>query len=149
VTALYEIVPHGAPMPAVGGVDASKYDTPVPQPKLVPSDEWLTVKLRYKAPDGDTSTKMEVPVSGAPVAWEAATDDFRFASGVALFGMKLRNSEHVNDAGWDLVRELARKGLGVDVHGYRAEFLDLVDKAAAMAPVRHDPQPGIEAPAAR
>ncbi len=115
----------------------------------MPSDEWLTVKLRYKRPDGDKSTLMEVPVAGDPMAWEAATDDFRFASGVALFGMKLRDSEYTNDAGWDLVRELAKKGHGVDVHGYRAEFLTLVDKAAGMVPQQHDPQPGIEAPAAR
>jgi Ca-activated chloride channel family protein len=149
VTALYEIVPHGAPRPAVGGVDASKYDQPAVVPKLVPSDEWLTVKLRYKRPDGDTSTLMEVPVAGEPMAWQAASDDFRFASSVALFGMKLRDSEYANDAGWGLVGELAKKGLGVDVHGYRAEFLTLVDKAAGMAPVRHDPQPGIEAPVPR
>jgi Ca-activated chloride channel family protein len=149
VTALYEIVPHGAPMPAVGGVDASKYDKPAAEPKLAPSNEWLTVKLRYKRPDGDTSTKMEVPVSGDPVAWEAASDDFRFASGVALFGMKLRNSEYANDAGWNLVRELAKKGLGNDIHGYRSEFLTLVEKAAGQTDPRPDPQPGIEAPAAR
>jgi Ca-activated chloride channel family protein len=130
VTALYEIVPVGAPSPVTDGVDGSKYDKPAPAPELVPSDEWLTVKLRYKRPDGNTSTKMEVPVAGDPVAWEAADGDFQFAAGVALFGMKLRQSNYTNDAGWDLVRTLAKEGSAHDIHGYRAEFRTLVERAA-------------------
>ena len=139
VTALYEIVPVGVPMPPVGGVDASKYEQPAAAaPAVKPSNEWLTVKLRYKRPDGDKSTLLEVPVAGDPVAWEAAAGDFQFAAGVALFGMKLRESEYTNDAGWDLVRTLAKKGSARDLHGYRAEFLTLVNKAAG----QDDPAPG-------
>ena len=151
VTALYEIVPMGVAMPPIGGVDASKYDKPAEKPNVVPSDEWLTVKLRYKRPDGDTSTKLEVPVAGKPVAWEAANSDFQFAAGVALFGMKLRQSEYANDAGWDLVQNLAEKGSVRDVHGYRAEFQELVSKAAGQAVPKIVPMPenGIEAPPAR
>lgn len=151
VTALYEIVPMGVAMPPIGGVDASKYDKPAEKPNVVPSDEWLTVKLRYKRPDGDTSTKLEVPVAGKPVAWEAANGDFQFAAGVALFGMKLRQSEYANDAGWDLVQNLAEKGSARDVHGYRAEFLQLVGKAAGQHVPKIIPMPenGVEAPPAR
>ena len=126
-------------MPPVGGVDASKYEQPAAAaPAVKPSNEWLTVKLRYKRPDGDKSTLLEVPVAGDPVAWEAAAGDFQFAAGVALFGMKLRESEYTNDAGWDLVRTLAKKGSARDLHGYRAEFLTLVNKAAG----QDDPAPG-------
>ncbi|MDA1005874.1 MAG: von Willebrand factor type A domain-containing protein [Verrucomicrobia bacterium] len=149
VTALYEIVPVGAPLPEMGGVDASKYEAPVAKPG-VQSPEWLTVKLRYKRPDGDKSTLLEVPVAEAPVAWEKANGDFQFAAGVALFGMKLRQSEYANDAGWDLVRTLAKMGSARDLHGYRAEFLTLVERAAGQEQPRVTPMPveGIEAPPA-
>ena len=64
--------------------------------------------------------------------------------------MKLRQSEYANDAGWDLVRTLAKRGSARDLHGYRAEFLTLVDKAAGLEQRRVDPRPveGIEAPPA-
>jgi Ca-activated chloride channel family protein len=47
---------------------------------------------------------------------------------VALFGMKLRDSEYVGKADWSLVTELAKKGQGNDIHGHRSEFLELVRK---------------------
>ena len=150
VTALYEIVPVGVALPAMGGVDASDYVLPDGNAQEALSLDWLTVKLRYKRPDGDKSMLLKVPVAEAPVAWEEAHGDFQFAAGVALFGMKLRQSEYANDAGWDLVRTLAKRGSARDLHGYRAEFLTLVDKAAGLEQRRVDPRPveGIEAPPA-
>ncbi len=57
------------------------------------SNELLTVKLRYKAPDGDKSRLLEVPlaVGGIP-AFDQASRDFQFAAAVAAFGMKLAGS---------------------------------------------------------
>jgi Ca-activated chloride channel family protein len=151
VTALYEIVPVGAPMPPIGGVDASKFDAPAapdPAPAGAAHKELLWVKLRYKHPDGDKSKLLEAPVADETEAWAAAGEDFQFAAGVALFGMKLRDSQYANDAGWDLVKTLGGNGSKRDVHGYRAEFLTLVDKLAAREapPVPVDPlPPGVEA----
>ena len=54
VTALYEIVPAGVAID-LPSVDALKYQTPSQPARLASSDELVTVKLRYKAPDGDTS----------------------------------------------------------------------------------------------
>ena len=92
VTALYEIVPVNAP--ARQGVDPLKYQ---PQPEPAPADkpygsELMTVKLRYKAPEGTESIKMEVPVAAQPVSEPSA--DFRQASAVAAFGMLLRHSQY-------------------------------------------------------
>ena len=52
VTALYEVVPMGVEVPKIGGVDALKYQKPANRGP-VGSPEWMTVKLRYKAPDGE------------------------------------------------------------------------------------------------
>ena len=46
--------------------------------------EWLTVKMRYKHPEAETSKELAQPLKGE-VAKELS-DDFRFAAAVASFG---------------------------------------------------------------
>lgn len=128
VTALYEIVPVGVDMP-VGKVDALKYQQPkneVSLPKFTDSKELLTVKLRYKNPNEDVSRKLEVPVL-ASNANANVSPDFNFVMAAAMFGQLLRDSDYKGDATYQKVVELARKGLGDDVNGYRREFVRLVE----------------------
>jgi Ca-activated chloride channel family protein len=125
VTALYEIVPVGVAVDT-GDVDPLKYQRPGGLTRGAASDEWLTVKLRYKPPDGERSQLLTRAVSGEARAFEDASDDVRFGSAVALFGMLLRDSKHVGDADWRQVRELAASGLGEDERGDRSDFLRLV-----------------------
>jgi Ca-activated chloride channel family protein len=129
VTAFYEIVPAGAEMPNLGGVDALKYQKPAGR-EIAPSEDWFTLKLRYKAPDGDVSSLIETPVKGDPQAWEQAGSDMRFASAVALFGMKLRDMPEAKEVPWSRVIELAKPALSNDPHEQRAEFIELVKKLA-------------------
>ena len=63
-----------------------------------------------------------------------ASDDFRFASAVAAFGMVLRSSPYKGSATLAAVEEYAAGALGKDPNGYRAEFLDLVRRARGVAP---------------
>ncbi len=97
------------------------------------SNELLTVKLRYKAPDGDKSRLLEVPlaVGGIP-AFDQASRDFQFAAAVAAFGMKLRGSPAAGDLGWPDIQSIVRRTLGDDPGSYRAEFLTLIEKAARL-----------------
>jgi Ca-activated chloride channel homolog len=94
------------------------------------SGELLTVKLRYKEPDGDTSRLQSVAVAASPD--DSPSADLRFASAVAAFGMLLRDSEHKGSASWETVRELASASRGEDREGYRAELLQLVATAASI-----------------
>ena len=117
-------------------VDELKYQqTAKRATEMSPSDELLTLKLRYKQPDGDTSKKLEFPVVDNGKPWGKASCDFRFAAAVASFGMILRDSEHKGDTSFDAVTEWAQEGRGEDKSGYRKEFLALVGKAAALKPV--------------
>ena len=128
VTALYEIVPPGEDV-GVAPVDKLKYQTAPSSNAGSKSGELMTVKLRYKAPDADASRLMSVPVndrSGEPTA------NLGFAAAVAEFGFLLRQSEHKGQATWASARELARRHRGDDPDGYRAEFIRLVDLAAAL-----------------
>ena len=58
------------------------------------SDELLTLKLRYKQPDGDKSTLISFPVDDDTQRFGEASDDFQFAAAVASFGMLLRGSQY-------------------------------------------------------
>ena len=86
VTALYEIVPAGVAMEGAD-VDPLKYQTPSASSARTGSDELLTVKLRYKAPDADDSRLISTTVKSRP---EALTANLGFASAVAEVGMLLR-----------------------------------------------------------
>jgi len=91
----------------------------------------LTVKLRYKDPDADTSKLLAVTVRESAAG--AASKHLAFASAVAGFGMPLRDSEHKGSLSYAQVKELASRGLLTDPHGYRAEFVRLVAAAEALA----------------
>lgn len=132
VTALYEIVPAGQ---SAGNskIDALKYQgdeykKPVPAIADNNSNELLTMKIRYKKPDGDVSAKLEFPLMQKETSFENTTNSFRFASAVALFGMLLRGSEHVQDGSYSKVIEIAKNAKGSDKNAYRQEFIDLVRK---------------------
>ena len=136
VTALYEIVPPGKDVSPL--TDELKYQQPVAAPKperytSTDSSELLTLKLRYKQPDGDRSKLLEVPVTDSGTSYARATDDFKFASAVASFGMLLRDSEYKGSASYSTVLELAQEGKGSDELGYRSEFINLVKKARSLS----------------
>lgn len=131
VTALYELVPAGEDAPAAKA-DKLKYQRVV-QPEGDAGDELLTLKLRYKQPDGDASQLIEQVVKNAATSYAKATEDFRFAGAVAGFGLLLRDSRYKGNLTWDALRELAQASLGTDEHGYRHEMLDLVKKAQGIA----------------
>ena len=147
VTALYEIVPAGVKAPNLDAIDQLKYQRPAGR-EAVDSPEWMTIKLRYKKPDGDQSTLLALPLEGEAVDWKEASGDFQFAAGVALFGEKLRNSDKIGEAKWKLVEDLAKAGSRRDAHGHRAEFLKLVGLAGRNAEIEAEKREGLEAPAA-
>jgi Ca-activated chloride channel homolog len=128
VTALYEIVPAGVPVPRAK-VDKLKYQTP-PAPTGTVSNELMTVKVRYKAPTGDTSKLLSHVVHTAVTPLERTTDDFRWAMAVAGYGMLLRESPLRGSLTWLQVRALAKGALGADPNGYREELLELVELAS-------------------
>jgi Ca-activated chloride channel homolog len=135
VTALYEVVPAGAepnPAASVPPVDFLKYQqaTPVPMSLGKPvSPELLTVKLRYKDPDGDTSKLLEQPFVDNGASFASAAPDLKFAAAVAEFGMILRDSEFKGSGSLGAVVEWAQQGKGADTNGYRGGFITLVRKA--------------------
>ncbi len=131
VTALYEVIPAGMPG-ATGTVDPLKYQRNPELSAAAKSGEMMTVKLRYKQPTGSKSQLISFPLTDEERSLSQSSADFRFSASVAAFGMLLRNSQHAGDADFAMVRKLAQGALGKDPHGYRREFVQLVDQAARL-----------------
>jgi Ca-activated chloride channel family protein len=92
--------------------------------------ELMTVRLRYKDPQGSTSRLLEEPVQDR--AGGTGSEDMRFASAVAAFALLLRDSEHRGQATYEQVLSLARGARGDDPQGYRGEFIGMVESARSL-----------------
>ncbi|WP_281228229.1 YfbK domain-containing protein [Flavobacterium aquiphilum] len=127
VTALYEIIPTGVKSDYLAEQpDDLKY-TKTETNSNNYSDELATIKFRYKKPDGDKSIEMVQVIENKAVALEKASDDMKFSSAVAWFGLKLRDSKLVSNKSSEDIKKLAKEGLSNDADGYKAEFIRLVE----------------------
>ncbi|HTF19342.1 MAG TPA: von Willebrand factor type A domain-containing protein [Chryseolinea sp.] len=125
VTALYEIVPVGADTP-VDGIDPLKYQKATASPRASYSSELMTIKLRYKQPDGEVSKLITHTLKDEQVAMAGTSDNYRWSAAVAGFGMILRESEFANQYTYAQVLQLANGARGKDQERYRIEFINLV-----------------------
>ena len=132
VTALYEIVPVGGKVDAAN-VDALKYQRETRATRAAASGELMTVKVRYKAPAGQTSKLLSHVLMNRPSSMSA---NLGFASAVAEFGMLLRDSPSRGRASFQSASARARQFLGEDEDGYREELVRLVDRAAGLRPFK-------------
>lgn len=134
VTALYEVIPVGVESSFLNDVDPLKYQKEITtNKKTAATDEILTVKFRYKAPDGDVSKLITHPVLDEQIKIAKTSDNFRFAASVAQFGLLIRNSAFKSSASYLDVLSMARKAKGNDEEGYRSEFIRLVESAQLLA----------------
>lgn len=154
VTAFYEIIPVGVPLPGEDAaeaiappIDELKYQQPA-APTTVPagddSGELMTVKLRWKAPSAakapGTSQRVAWTVTDGGISFDEADADLKFAASVAGFGMLLRDSAHRGDLTWEKLEAALRpyaeqlERARLDSEGARRlEFVNLVRQAAALA----------------
>ncbi len=135
VTALYEIIPVGVESKFLKSVDALKYqNVPKTTPSSKNTNEMLTVKIRYKQPDGNQSKLLEQPVVDRyHEKLSNTSDNFRFSASVAMFGMLLRQSEFVQESSFEKAITIAEGAKGTDKEGYRAEYVKLAKSAQLLA----------------
>ncbi|MHC0441133.1 YfbK domain-containing protein [Flavobacterium sp. 3-210] len=129
VTALYEIIPAGVKSNYLAEQpDDLKYTKTEPSSNNY-SDELATIKFRYKKPDGDKSIEMVQTIENKSVALEKSSDDMKFSSAVAWFGLKLRDSKLITNKSSEEIVKLAKQGNSNDGEGYKVEFIRLVEGA--------------------
>lgn len=129
VTALYEIIPVGVESEFIKDIDPLKYQAS-DELSVSASDELMTVKFRYKEPDGKNSKLITEVIN---VGQKNASENLTWASAVAGFGMLLRDSEYKGDLTFDQVIRMAQRSKGSDKFGYRAEFIQMVELAKGMS----------------
>ena len=125
VTVLYELIPAGSGE-KLPSIDPLKYQRSDLNQDKSNNNEFLTIKLRYKKPDGVTSMLLDQPVKGPVKELNSSSENLRFAAAVTEFGMILRSSEFKGNTTLDSTVSLANSARGADEEGYRAEFIRLV-----------------------
>lgn len=128
VTALYELVPSGAKFDEGVAIDKLKYSKAGKAVGI--NDELLTVKVRYKEPTGSKSKKFEVPLHNQSITFDKADLDFRFATTVASFGLKLRGDKLARDLSYRELEKMAKNAKGSDPYDFRSEFVEMIDLAS-------------------
>lgn len=124
VIVFYEIIPSSSDEE----VDTSEYKQ-VPDLKYNGTnymDEVATLKINYKNPTDDTDLSTSAIITTAQPSAESET--FKFASAVVEFGLVLRRSEHQGNATYNNALIRAMQSTGIDLEGYRYEFISLINK---------------------
>ncbi|MBS1637399.1 MAG: von Willebrand factor type A domain-containing protein [Bacteroidetes bacterium] len=127
VTAIYELIPAGS-NENIASIDSLKYQQ-VSTGALPLSEEVMTIKFRYKEPQDTSSRLLSQVVLDKKIPFTEASENCRFSSSVAEFGMVLRDSKFKGKANYASVLALARDSKGKDDEGYRSEFIRLVEMA--------------------
>ena len=136
VTALYELTLVGSNV--TPEIDDLRYGEPSARPTVkleqTHASELGFLKIRFKQPNGDTSTLETFPIDRAQArtSFEAASADFRFAAAVAGFGQLLRHSSYASGYSYHDIIAMAEAARGEDAHGYRRELVELVRSAALL-----------------
>lgn len=118
VTALYELVTADSNSTVLGSVDQLKYQQHV----NVGSGEILTCKLRYQDPEKFIPSVLK---TFSLKEFPKATENLQWAGAVAEFALLLRDSQYKGSASYASVLTNAKKAIGSDEEGTRAEFITL------------------------
>nr|WP_309576006.1 von Willebrand factor type A domain-containing protein [Moraxella osloensis] len=126
VVALFEVTPVGQQ----GWLDDSRYQSH-PISHTGKNTELGFLKLRYKAPNSNTSTLLTLPISNQT---QQPSSELAFALSVANFGETLKQSKYLGN--WQLndSKRLAQANIGNDPQGIRREFVKLIDLADSLQP---------------
>jgi len=125
--------PDAAPRRTPGDVAAGQTMTALIEYVPASSESPFTVALAYRLPGTAATTSHEVAAADPGLAFPAASEDFRFAAAVAEFGLLLQRSPHRADASYARALATARAACTFDPGARRAEFLDLIHKAATLS----------------
>ncbi|WP_304184940.1 vWA domain-containing protein [Pseudoalteromonas prydzensis] len=129
VTALYEITLANSDHKQI---DELRYQSKTNE-KPVASNELAFVKVRFKQPDGEQSELLTQAISSDKIQpLSQASSDFKFAAAVAGFAQLLKGAKYTGDWQYEDCAKLATANKGSDTFGYRSEFVQLVNNAAAL-----------------
>lgn len=131
VTALYEVSLVGS---GSQRLPPRRYQSGNGHPEnhnLLLKSELAHLRIRYKLPSESVSRLIESPVMDSGIN-ARGSDSFNFAASVAAFGQKLRGGKYLEEFTYTDIAQLAGQSRGQDPHGYRSEFMQLVNLAGTL-----------------
>ena len=135
VIALFEVTPTGQ----IGLYSERRYDgnkAKVNHKANSKTNELGFLKLRYKAPTGDSSKLISQAIIDSSQDLNKANSDTQFALAVAGFGQRLSQSQYINDWKHTDSGKLAKTSIArqpsSDVEGIRRHFVSLTELASAI-----------------
>ena len=134
VTALYEITMTNNQTTRIDPLRYQVQKTKNMNSSSTGSSELAFLKLRYKKTDETKSRLIQQAITQHDMNEnpQHVSNSLQFAASVAAFGDLLRGGVNVNQFDYEGVLNLARKGRGEDLHGYRGEFIRLVELSAEL-----------------
>ncbi|MFV1983359.1 MAG: von Willebrand factor type A domain-containing protein [Thiohalomonadales bacterium] len=134
VTALYEISLVGSKGQSVDELRYQNKSELLLQKNTV-NGELAFLKIRYKAPDKDTSELLSWPLKTNMIIKKVSntSDRFRFSAAVAAFGQKIKGGQYIKNYSYSDILDMARDARGKDYFGYRGEFIKLVNLTKSLS----------------
>lgn len=99
------------------------------------ADNIAKLELRYKAPNDTAVKMMTYDVTANYQKIDSIDKDLKFATAVAMFAMKLKQSKFLDEAEWDFIHSFAKTAADKTVY-LQNEFVNLVEKAQKIYEVK-------------
>ena len=90
-------------------------------------EKYAQFDFRYKKPNQSESRLVEHSVEPNSLPINASSENMRFAAALSAYGLLLRESNFKGEANKQMVLDLAENSVGFDPHGFRNEFISLVN----------------------
>ena len=97
-------------------------------PEILPKDKIADIEMRYSLYEDTTHLIVTNSCLANYVEFKSIDKDLQFATAVAMFGLKIKQSKYIKPADWEDIQRIALESY--DPGNYlQAEFLQLIDKA--------------------
>ncbi len=126
VTAMYEIIPTAIDGDEIASIDPLRYQESISKGKM--SHELGMVKIRYKAPQSDVSTKFQHIISSAATETDELDTNVLMALTLAEWGMMMRRSDYVKSPSIDRLKQNMAKIILLKPDAERRELKRLISK---------------------
>lgn len=94
-------------------------------------DKIATIDMRYSLCNDTTQLRFSGECPAGFTEFRNVDKDIQFATAVAMFGLKVKQSKYIRNADWPDIRRVAAESYDPRIF-LQAEFLQLIDKAEAI-----------------
>jgi len=102
------------------------------KPGIINNQKSLNVSVAYKLPTDNTSKYFNLDVYNSNKTFEQASENFRFACGIAAFALVLRSSEYVGQTNYNDVISWIQDASSYNPYNYKTDLITLINKAATL-----------------